>query len=63
MHKPWFSYTLGDTAYSQEHLKTMVYAKFGGGGTKCIVGNVKIEKKVSFSKFSFRRSSAFSVPF
>ena len=25
-----FSNALGDTAYSQEHLKTMVYAKFGG---------------------------------
>ena len=26
---------------SQEHLKTMVYAKFGGQ-TKCIMGNVKM---------------------
>ena len=30
--------------YSQEHLKTMVYAKFGGQ-TKCIMGNWKIENK------------------
>ena len=28
--------------YSQEHLKTMVYAKFGGQ-TECIMGNSKIE--------------------
>ena len=28
--------------YSQEHLKTTVYAKFGGQ-TECIKGNSKIE--------------------
>ena len=30
--------------YSQEHLKTMVYAKFGGGGgqTECFMGDSKI---------------------
>ena len=28
--------------YSQEHLKTMVYARFGGQ-TECIMGNWKIE--------------------
>ena len=28
--------------YSQEHLKTMVYAEFGGQ-TGCIMGNWKIE--------------------
>ena len=28
--------------YSQGHLKTMVYAKFGGQ-TECIMGNSKIE--------------------
>ena len=28
--------------HSQEHLKTMVYAKFGGQ-TECIMGNWKIE--------------------
>ena len=32
------------TAYSQEHLKTMVHAKFGGQ-TKFIMGNSKIENK------------------
>ena len=30
--------------YSQEHLKTMVYAEFGGE-TECIMGNWKIENK------------------
>ena len=35
--------------YSQEHLKTMVYAEFGGQ-TECIMGNSKIEN--SFCKFS-----------
>ena len=42
LHKLLFSNALGDTAYYQEHLKTMVYAKFGGQ-TKCIMGNSKIE--------------------
>ena len=32
--------------YSQEHLKTMVYAEFGGQ-TECIVGNWKIENMFS----------------
>ena len=32
--------------YSQEHLKTMVYAKFGGQ-TECIMGNWKIENSSS----------------
>ena len=31
--------------YSQEHLKTMVYAKFGGQ-TECIMGNWKIENEM-----------------
>ena len=31
--------------YSQEHLKTMVYAEFGGQ-TECIMGNWKIENKL-----------------
>ena len=31
--------------YSQEHLKTMVYAEFGGQ-TECIMGNSKIENTV-----------------
>ena len=32
--------------YSQEHLKTMVYAEFGGQ-TECIMGNWKIENNLS----------------
>ena len=37
--------------YSQEHLKTMVYAEFGGQ-TECIMSNWKIENDESFnSKF------------
>ena len=36
---------------SQEHLKTMVYAKFGGQ-TKCIMGNVKMVNERSFVIFS-----------
>ena len=35
--------------YSQEHLKTMVYAEFGGQ-TECIMGNWKIEN--SLNKFT-----------
>ena len=31
--------------YSQEHLKTMVYAEFGGQ-TECIMGNWKIENGI-----------------
>ena len=34
--------------YSQEHLKTMVYAEFGGQ-TECIMGNSKIEN-TTFSR-------------
>ena len=33
--------------YSQEHLKTMVYAEFWGGQTQCIMGNWKIENKAA----------------
>ena len=44
LHKLLFSNALGDTAYCQEHLKTMAYAKFGGQ-TKCIMGNSKIENR------------------
>ena len=35
--------------YSQEHLKTMVYAKFGGQ-TECIMGNSKIENSQDYDK-------------
>ena len=34
--------------YSQEHLKTMVYAEFGGE-TECIMGNSKIENSTILS--------------
>ena len=44
LHKLLFSNAIGDTAYSQEHLKTTVYAKFGGQ-TKCIMGNSKIDNR------------------
>ena len=37
--------------YSQEHLKTMVYAEFGGQ-TECIMGNWKIENaQLKMSEF------------
>ena len=35
--------------YSQEHLKTMVYAEFGGQ-TECIMGNWKIENRVMIDR-------------
>ena len=41
--------------YSQEHLKTMVYAEFGGQ-TGCIMGNSKIENGV-FSIVGFHMTS------
>ena len=34
--------------YSQEHLKTMVYAEFGGQ-TECIMGSWKIENARAYS--------------
>ena len=40
--------------YSQEHLKTMVYAEFGGQ-TECIMGNSKIENT------SFERKHYFAA--
>ena len=46
---------------SQEHLKTIVYAKFGGQ-TKCIMGNLKIENRsvarfLTSEKDLFRRTN------
>ena len=38
--------------YSQEHLKTMVYAEFGGQ-TECIMGNWKIENVDSWIQIQF----------
>ena len=42
LHKPLFSNALGDTEYSHEHLKAIVYAKFGGQ-KKCTMENAKKE--------------------
>ena len=39
--------------YSQEHLKTMVYAEFGGQ-TECIMGNWKIENDFEFTETRLR---------
>ena len=36
--------------YSQEHLKTMVYAEFGGQ-TECIMGNWKIDNYIQLFDF------------
>ena len=41
MHKPLFLNAPGSIAFSQEHVKTISYAKFGGQ-TECILGNWKI---------------------
>ena len=46
--------------YSQEHLKTMVYAEFGGQ-TECIMGNSKIENGMQqIGSSTLKRNSAFS---
>ena len=42
--------------YSQEHLKTMVYAEFGGQ-TECVMGNWKIENRDLVHKALTRRMS------
>ena len=42
--------------YSQEHLKTMVYAEFGGQ-TECIMGNWKIEND---PKSQFQKEALFA---
>ena len=47
--------------YSQEHLKTMVYAEFGGQ-TECIMGNWKIENDLSRHK-KIRRLQKTSMTF
>ena len=41
LHKPLFLNAPGSIAFSQEHFKTMSYAKFGGQ-TECIMGNWKM---------------------
>ena len=40
--------------YSQEHLKTMVYAEFGGQ-TECIMGNWKIENGLTLKLDHFTK--------
>ena len=47
--------------YSQEHLKTMVYAEFGGQ-TECIMGNWKIEN-TGFNVGGKTRNISFSNRF
>ena len=47
--------------YSQEHLKTMVYAEFGGQA-ECIMGNWKIENDLSRHK-KIRRLQKKSMTF
>ena len=42
------SNALGKMQFSQEHLKTMVYAKFGGQ-TESIMGDSKIENRLKLS--------------
>ena len=44
MHKPLFLNVPGSIAFSQEHFKTISYAKFGGQ-TECIMGDSKIVNK------------------
>ena len=41
LHKPLFLNAPESIAFSQEHFKTISYAKFGGQ-TECIMGNLKI---------------------
>ena len=41
LHKPLFLNAPGSIVFSQEHFKTISYAKFGGQ-TECIMGNWKI---------------------
>ncbi len=45
-------YCFGNMQSSQENLKTIVYAKFGGQ-TKCIMGNWEIENGFSFCRLLF----------
>ena len=45
--------------YSQEHLKTMVYANFGGQ-TECIMGNSKIENESRLSLGSSCRANLYA---
>ena len=49
LHKPLFLNAPGSIAFSQEHFKTMSYAKFGGQ-TECIMGNWKIVNTIKKCK-------------
>ena len=46
--------------YSQEHLKTMVYAEFGGQ-TECIMGNWKIENRELKQRQRRRQRARFNL--
>ena len=54
LHKPLFLNAPGSIAFSQEHFKTISYAKFGGQ-TECIMGNWKIVNSVNIANFSRKR--------
>ena len=51
LHKPLFSNAPGSTAFSQEHLKTKTYAKFGGH-SECIMRDSKIVNSSSHLELS-----------
>ena len=46
LHKPLFSNAPGSTEFSQEHLKTITYAKLGGG-TEHIIHSQQQERTIS----------------
>ena len=58
LHNLLFSHALGNMQSSQEHLKTISYAKFGGQ-TECIMGDSKIENKPLETVHIKSRSSPF----
>ena len=51
LHKPLVVNGPGSIAFSQEHFKTISYAKFGGQ-TECIMGNWKIVNDLTFVDLS-----------
>ena len=55
LHKLLFSHEFGKTVYSQEHLKTMTYAKLegGGGGNRVYYGGFE-NSKCLFSSIAFQ---------
>ena len=63
LHKPLFFNAPGSIAFSQEHFKTISYAKFGGQ-TECIMGNWKIVNRTIFIESAVKmRESTLSTPF